>query len=103
MRTARRLGHQLLINPLRLTVFTLLCLVSLITPVKIGRLREARIGEFAPRADFLLRQLRSSNSDSPAGLWFAVVGEPSNHQLLSMFKRHLPIIQNRYLNYLIKG
>lgn len=97
-------------------VLALLELIRQVKPVTFLLLTEARIGEFAPRTDFFLRQLKSPNGvrprvlrltivprieQLPRGYWVAIAGEPCNRQLLTMFKRYIPVMRNRFLTRLM--
>jgi len=99
-RSLLRIGF---LEPLRAAFLLLLAAISLVAPFKILLLREARIGEFGPRTDFFLRRVQAGAEPNIKGFRLAIVGSPSNGQLLRMFKRHLHIFQNRFLNFIINS
>lgn len=68
----------------------------------IGRIPSERIGGLAWNTDVFLRTRMAGHLDSGA-LLILISGEPANRQLLSMFKRVMPIVESRALDkaYLI--
>lgn len=71
--------------------------------VTILQLGEFRIGEFVGGTDSYLRRLKLGLDHKPKGWYAAVVGRPCNEQLLRMFSSHVPVIQNKYLAFIINS
>ena len=113
MRRFSRIFRRSILESLRSMILFLMNLITMFFPIRLLFLREKRIGEFAPRTDFYLRRLRNQDTrvfDSAGKILgerrrktydFAIVGDPSNQQLLDMFTRHLRVIKNETLSKFI--
>ena len=96
----RRCIRTLILQPSLTVVLAFLYLVRPIRQITVLQLGEFRIGEFVGGTDSYLRRLKLGTDHKPKGWYVAAVGKPCNEQLLRMFSRHLPIIRNRYLNFI---
>ena len=77
----------------------LLCLY-IIKPFKFVKLliiRHERIGSLAGNTDLFLRRLQLEKTPQKGILYLGISGKPTNEQLLKMFKRKIPIIENTRL------
>lgn len=70
-------------------------LMRTIKPVTLLLVSEGRIGAFAARADFYLRQRQTANGAHHQGIWLSVIDRPANQQLLRMLQRHMPIVRSK--------
>ncbi|MCL0053711.1 TIGR04372 family glycosyltransferase [Dehalococcoidia bacterium] len=97
----RRLVRRSVVDPLRAVILGFFYLMSPVLPVKLLLLGELRIGELAGCTDLFLRRIKLGIIPKPRGFYAAVTGKPCNEQLLKMFGRQLPIIQNKYLHKIV--
>ena len=63
--------------------------------IRIVRVRADRIGHLAYNTDVFLRQLAAHKQVKKRILLLGVAGEVANQQLLNMYRRMFPIIQNK--------
>jgi putative glycosyltransferase (TIGR04372 family) len=63
--------------------------------IRIARVRADRIGHLAYNTDIFLRQLAANRQAGKRMLLLGVAGEIANQQLLNMYRRMFPIIQNK--------
>ena len=72
--------------------------------VKVGRLQSNRIGHLAINTDlFLRRRQLGIYPDGPFYCFLSSPINPANSQLLTMFKRVIPIYDNMFLHWLFLG
>jgi putative glycosyltransferase (TIGR04372 family) len=88
-------GFRLSIGYLVLLCLHILMIVKPFKAITIARIRSDRIGHLAYNTDIFLRQLDSKKYDGKRILVVGVAGEVANQQLLSMYRRKFPIIQNK--------
>ena len=74
----------------------LLWLLEMLRPVRIGALLEDRIGHLAVNTDLYARSARAA-ATSPRAKDIFLAWNPANRQLLAMWKRHLAIVESRWL------
>lgn len=63
--------------------------------IRIVRVRADRIGHLAYNTDIFLKHLDAQKQSTRRILLLGVAGEVANQQLLNMYKRRFPIIENR--------
>ena len=104
-RLARRLRRWFVLFPLRIGVLAIFYILRPAVSVKLMMLGERRIGQWVQTTDFFLRRRRSlGKAAEPSKIWIGVTGDPSNEQLLKMFRRHMPIYRNRRVrNFFFHG
>jgi putative glycosyltransferase (TIGR04372 family) len=72
--------------------------------LKVGRLSSARVGELAANTDLFIR--RRQLGIIPDGPFYCFIADPTqlaNRQLLTMFKRVIPICESRILSVMFVG
>lgn len=74
-------------------IVIVLRLVSLLVPIKIGYLRDDRIGHLAGEMDLFLR--RRELGETPDDRTILITAQPCNSAIVDVFKRYLPIFRNR--------
>jgi len=75
---------------------TLLTIIRLFIPLRVGRLVSERIGHLGPNTEIFLRRL-SANTFNQKERYLFVAGKPANRQLLTMIKRRIMVIENEWL------
>ena len=89
---------------LELLGFIILLFLYIIKPFKFVKLLpiiHSRIGHLALNTDLFLRRLQLKRREKERIFYLGVSGKPANQQLLIMFKRKLPIIQNHHVNRML--
>ena len=81
----------------------LLCLyiIKPFKPVKLLLINYDRIGHLAINTDLFLRRLQLAKTPEKRILYLGISGKPANQQLLRMFKRIFPIIENTPLRIIL--
>ena len=77
-------------------VLPLLYAIEPFLNIRIGNLREDRIGHLASNTDLYARTMSDRIGRKRRKVFF-IVWNPANRQLLEMWKRYLPIIENVWL------
>ena len=65
-----------------------------IYPIRIGELLEDRVGHLASNTELYVRLARQS-AEKPAGKTIFFAWNPANRPLLEIWKRYLPIVENK--------
>ena len=92
VRRGMRMGLKLLVGYL---IWFSLRIVKSFKRVRIVRVQADRIGHLAYNTDIFLRQFAAKKQLKKRVLLLGVAGEVANEQLLNMYRRMFPIIQNK--------
>ena len=91
---------------LKLLGFIILFFLYIVKPFKFVKLLpiiHTRIGHLASNTDLFLRRLQLKRREKEGIFYLGVSGKPVNQQLLTMFKRKLPIIQNDHVHRILNS
>ncbi len=106
----KRFKMMALLTVINIAGFIILYLLKIIKPfkyIKICKIYDNRIGEFAGRTDTFLRHIQLKTLETEGILYIGIASsKPCNNQLLQMFKRKLFLIQFpkvRILNMFIEA
>lgn len=78
-------------------VYLILTVIWPFEKIKFCFIRADRIGHLAANTEIFIRRLRAGYYDHEC-LYIGCSGKPCNRQLLTMFKRTFPIVENEFLS-----
>lgn len=76
-------------------IYSLLFLIDLVYPIRLGFLYRVRLGHFSMNTDVYLRRRHLNELPKTHDIFF--VYKPTNHQLCKMFKRSMLLIESEIL------
>lgn len=80
-----------LVNIMVYIVLAFFIIMRSIKPARLLMVSEGRMGAFTARIDYYLREKSLNPRTHHKGIWLSIISDPCNEQLLTMFKRHMPI------------